>query len=323
MTKKALCILICSLGLSCAALAQTFPARPIRLVVGYAPGGPNDILARLLAQKLAERLGQNVIVDNRPGADSIIATEMVARSAPDGHTLLMTTGSHTMHPSVYNKLPYDIVRDFAPIMIVAATGYIVVVHPSVPVASMKELIALAKAKPGQLTYASAGAGGPNHLGVELFKSMAGIDMVHVPYKGGAPAITDLVGGQVQLMFSAMAPALPQVKAGKLRALAVSSARRSAAVPELPTVAEAALPGFEVTGWYGLMAPAATPRRTVDRLHSELVAILKLPDVAERLLAIGVEPVGDTPEQMLAYMKTEIAKWSKVTKASGISLGAVQ
>jgi tripartite-type tricarboxylate transporter receptor subunit TctC len=316
-------MVICSLSVSCAALAQTSSTKPIRLVVGYAPGGPNDILARLLADKLVDRLGQSVIVENRPGADSIIATEMVARSAPDGTTLLLTTGSHTIHPSVYTKLPYDIVRDFAPIMVVAATGYILVVHPSVPVSSVKELIALAKAKPGQLSYASAGAGGPNHLGMELFKSMAGIDMVHVPYKGGAPAIADMVGGQVQVMFSAMAPALPQVKSGKLRALAVSGAKRSSAVPDLPTVTEAGLPGYEVTGWYGLMAPAGTPRSTIDRLHNELSAILKLPDVRERLMGIGVEPVGDTPEHMRDYMKAEIAKWAEVVKVSGIVPGAVQ
>lgn len=276
----------------------------------------------MLGQKLAESLGQSVIVDNRPGADSIIATQLAARSVPDGHTLLMATASHPMHPSVYTSLPYDIVKDFVPVTIVAATGYILVVHPAVPATTVKELIALAKAKPGQLNYASAGAGGPNHLGTELFNSMAQINMVHVAYKGGAPAITDLVGGHVQVMFSAMAPALPQVKAGKLRALAVTGAKRSAAVPELPTVAEAALPNFEVTGWYGILAPAGTPRRIVDQLSAEIVRILKLPDAQERLTTIGVEPVGDSPEHMAAHMRTELAKWAKVAKGSGISLGSV-
>jgi len=303
-----------------AAMAQTYPTKAIRMVVPFPAGGTTDILARIAGQKLTEALKQQVIIDNRPGAGGNIGTELVAKSPPDGYTLLTDPGSTlTINPSLFAKLPYDPVKDFAPVTILAAVPNILVVHPSLPVKNVKELIALAKAKPGLLNYASTGAGQSTHLSMELFKTMAGIDLVHIPYKGSAPALTDLLGGQVTLMFDNMPSSLPHVQGGKLRALAVSTLKRSPAMPQLPTVAESGLPGFEVSVWFAVLAPAGTPRDIVQRLNAVLVKALQSPDVKERLAGQGAEPVGNTPEAFAATMQRDLVKWAKVVKDSGARL----
>jgi tripartite-type tricarboxylate transporter receptor subunit TctC len=304
------------------AIAQTYPAKAIRFIVGYAPSGPNDILARLVGQKLAESLAVPVTVDNRPGADSIIGTEMAARSAPDGYTIVMVSASATIHPNVYTNMTYNIVRDFAPVTVLAASTYVVVVNSAVPAGSIKELIALAKAKPGQLNFASSGVGGALHLAGELFKSMAGVDMNHVAYKGGAPSMADLVGGHVEVMFSPMVVAVAHIKSGRLRALGVTGAKRWPTMPDVPTVAEAGVPGYEVTGWYGVLAPGGTPRAIIARLNMEISQILKLPDIRQRLAGFDLEPVGNSPEQMASHINMELVKWAKVAKDANISLGAI-
>ena len=304
-------------ALHAAAAAEAYPAKPVRFVVAFPPGGGTDIIARSIAQKLAERLAQQVVVDNRPGAGGNIGTDIVAKSAPDGHTLLMgSAGPLAINASLFGKMPFDPIRDLAPVTLAASTPNVLVVHPSLRAATIGELIALAKARPGEINFASSGHGTPAHLAGELFNSMAGVKMVHVPYKGAAPALADLLGGQVQLMFSTMPPALPHVKDGKLRALAVTSAKRSPAMPELPTVDEIALPGFEANTWHGVVVPAGTPAAIVARLNREIVAILHLPEVVERLSAQGAEPVGSTPEEFAAYIRSETLKWAKVVKESG-------
>jgi tripartite-type tricarboxylate transporter receptor subunit TctC len=300
--------------------AQTYPTKPLRMVVPFPPGGTTDILGRVAAQKLGEALGQQVIVDNRPGAGGNIGTELVAKSPPDGYTLLTDPGSTlTINPSLFAKLPFDPLKDFAPVTILAAVPNLLVVHPSLPVRSVKELIALAKAKPGQLNYASSGAGQSTHLSMELFKSMAHVNMIHVAYKGSSPAITDLLGGHVLLMFDNMPSALPHAKAGKLRGIAVSTARRSPVMPDVPTVAESGLPGFEVSVWFAVLAPAATPREIVERLNGILVKALQSADVRERLSSQGAEPIGGTPADFTAVMKRDLAKWAKVVKDANIKL----
>ncbi len=302
------------------ATAQTenYPNKVIRLVVPYPPGGPADIAARTLAQKLTETWGQQVVVDNRGGAGGIIATELVAKAAPDGYTLLHGTPAGLVINSLLTKkLPYDARKDFTPVGMVVIVPQILVLHPSVPANTLKELIALAKAHPGHLNYASVGTGSPNHLGMELLKSMAGIDMVHIPYKGTAPAMTDLLGGQVQLMFNGMASVVQQVRVGKLKALAVGSAKRSPAAPEVPTVAEAGLPGFEYTTWNGIFAPAGTPRPIVAKLNAAMMKALAAPDVIQRLASEGSEPAADTSEEFAAYVKQEFAKWSRVIRIAGL------
>jgi len=300
--------------------AQTFPTKPIRLVVPFPPGGPADAIARPVAQKLTEALGQPVVVDNRAGATGTIGAGIVAKSPPDGYTLLTDPGSTlTINPSLFAKLAFDPLKDFAPITILAAVPNMLEVHPSLPVKSVKELIALAKSKPGQLNYASTGAGQSTHLSMELFKTMAGIDLNHIPYTGSAPALTDLLGGQVSLMFDNMPSSLPHVKAGKLRALAVSTLKRSPTLPQLPTVAESGLPGFEVSVWFAVLAPAGTPRPIVNKLNTVLVKALQAPDVKERLASQGAEAVGDTPEQFTAQMQRDLVKWAKVVKDSGAKL----
>ncbi len=299
------------------AIAQDYPTRPIKIVVPQSAGGGADILARTVAQKLSEAWGQSVVVDNRPGAAGIIGTELVAKAPPDGYTLVMgAISTHAINRALYKTLPYDPVKDFAPVALVASAPLLVVVHPSVPVNSMRELIALAKAKPGQLFFASAGSGNSTHLAGELFKSMANVDLVHVPYKGATPAESDLIGGQVAVMFTSILSGLPHVKAGKMKALAVTSARRSSIAPDLPTVAESALPGYDVDPWYGLFAPASTPRAIVDKLNREVARILTLPDVKQRFAALGAEPGSGTPQQFGAFVDAEIAKWSKVVADSG-------
>ncbi|MFN9489250.1 MAG: tripartite tricarboxylate transporter substrate binding protein [Betaproteobacteria bacterium] len=316
MKPAAIMLAIWALLLPGAAAAQTYPVKTVRMVVGFPPGGPTDMLARIVAQKLGESWGQQVIVDNRAGASGMIGAELVARAAPEGYTLLMVPVTFAVTPSLFSKMNYDSERDFAAVAQVAAAPFILVVHPTLPVKSVKELVALARARPGQLNYASASTGGMPHLAGELFNLMAGVKMVHVPYKGAAPATTDLLAGQVQLMVNHMLSAMPQVKAGRLRALAVTSTRRSNALPELPAIAET-LPGYEASGWYGLLAPAATPREAVARINSETSRIMKLPEVAQRLAGDGVEAVGTTPGQFAAYLRAEIEKWGRIVKTAGI------
>jgi tripartite-type tricarboxylate transporter receptor subunit TctC len=301
-------------------LAQQYPAKAVRMIVGFPAGGTSDIMARLTGQKLSEAWGQTFIIDNRPGAGGNIGTELVAKAAPDGYTLLVSPGSTlTSNPAVYSKVPFDPVRDFAPVTIIAGVPNALVVHPSVPVNNVKELIALAKSRPGQLAYASTGAGQSTHLSAELLKLSAGINMIHVPYKGSAPALTDVVAGQVSVMFDNLPSVLPFIKSGRLRPLAVSSATRSRALPEVPTVAESALPGFDVTVWFAVLAPAATPRDIVNRLNAEIVKAIKTQDMRERLAQQGADPVGNTPEDFAAVIKRDLAKWAKVVKDANIKL----
>jgi len=300
------------------AAAGNYPSRPIRFIVPFPPGGGNDITARTLAAKLTEAFGPQVVVDNRPGAGGVIGAELAARAVPDGHTLFLGgVGSHAVNPNLHRRLPYDPLRDFAPVSLAASAPLVLVVHPSVPASQVKDLIALARARPGRLNFASNGAGGSSHLAAELFKLSAGVDLAHVPYKGFAGAATDLLSGQVQLMFSSMVPMVPQVRAGKVRALAVTSARRSPALPEVPSIAEAGLPGAETGSWYGVLVPSATPVAIVLRLNREIVRIVKLPEVNDRLAAEGAEPIGSTPEAFAAHIRSELARWRKVIDAAGL------
>ncbi|HUP29915.1 MAG TPA: tripartite tricarboxylate transporter substrate binding protein [Usitatibacter sp.] len=286
-------------------------------MVPYPAGGPLDIVARLLAQKVAENTGQPVIVDNRPGAGGNIGADLVAKAAPDGYTLLMgAVATHAINPALYAALPFDPARDFVPIIQVASTPNVLVVNPAIPAASVQEFIAHAKRNPGKLDFGSGSTGSAGHLAGELFKSMAGVDMTHVPYKGAAPAMQDLVSGQIHLMFDNLASALAQVRAGKVKALAVTTAMRSALAPELPTIAESGLPGFDISTWFGVFAPAATPRPALDRLHAEFSRALASPDVRERMLALGAEPVGGTPAGFAAYIRSEAEKYARLVKSSG-------
>jgi tripartite-type tricarboxylate transporter receptor subunit TctC len=290
------------------------------MIVAVPPGGPADTLARLVAPKLTESLGETVVVDNRPGANGIIAYDMTARATPDGYTFTAVAAGVVINVSLYAKVPYDPFRDFVPLTLGITVPNILVVHPSVPAKSVKELIALAKAQQGKLAFASAGNGTSGHLALELFRMTSRIDVVHVPYKGGGPALAEVLGGQVQALFSIALAAMPHVKAGKLRALGITSAKRSPVAPDLPTVAEAGgMPGFEVIGWFGWLGPAGMPRPIVQRLNSELVRALKLPDVRDRLLSQSTEPVGNTPQEFAAFMKREHAKWAKVIKAANVRI----
>ena len=299
------------------ACAEAYPTKPIRFVVPYPAGGPLDTVARLLAQKVSESVKQPVIVDNKPGAGGNIGADAVAKSAPDGYTILMgAVATHAINPSLYASIPYDPVRDFAPITQIASTPNVLVVNPSIPAGNVREFIAYAKANPGKLNFGSGSSGSAGHLAGELFKSLAGIDMTHVPYKGAAPAMQDLVGGQIQLMFDNLASALGQVRAGKVKALAVTTAQRSSLAPELPTIAESGLPGFDISTWFGLFAPAATPRDVLERLHAEFTRALASPDVRERMLNLGAEPVGSTPAEFAAYIGSEARKYARLVKASG-------
>jgi len=306
-----------ALVVAAATSAQPYPAKPIRVIVAFAPSGIADFAARSVSKKLSESLGVPVIVENRPGAGGITGAEVVAKSPPDGYTLLVTSISHTINPSVRKNLPFDAVRDFAPVTLITDAPNFLVVHPSLPVKSVKELIALARGRPGQITYASSGAGTSTHLSGELFKSLARIDIVHVPYKGGGPAVIDLVGGHVQMMFSTLPSVLQQVRAGKLRGLAVTGARRFPAAQEFPIMIEAGVAGFEVSGWSGMFAPAGAPREAVSRLAAEIGKILRAPELKERFFVQGAEPVGNTPEEFAAFVLSEIAKWKKVVAASGM------
>jgi tripartite-type tricarboxylate transporter receptor subunit TctC len=296
--------------------AAEYPARPVRLVVAFAPGGSVDVVARLLAQKLGERWKQQVVVDNRPGAGGNVSAELVARSQPDGYTLYMTSAALVVNPSLYGAVPYDPVRDFAPISLVATVQSVLVSHPALPVRSVKDLVALAKRRPGQINYVSTGSGTSGHLIMELFKSMAGIDIVHVPYKTIGQAYADLVSGQVPLFFPTAPGALPHIQAGRIRPLGVAGAARSAALPGVPTIAESGVPGFQANTWYPLLAPARTPKPVVDTVHRDLLLVLGLPDVRERLTGTGIEIVGGSPEQLAAHIRDEIPKWARVIKQSG-------
>ncbi|HEV8518269.1 MAG TPA: tripartite tricarboxylate transporter substrate binding protein [Burkholderiales bacterium] len=295
---------------------QAFPSKPIRMVVPFAAGGGADIVARALGQKLNEAYRQPVVVDNRAGGTTIAGTDMVAKAAPDGYTLLMATSGHVINPSFFAKLPFDAIKDFAPVTQVTSQAYIFGVYPGVPAKSVSEFVALAKSKPGQLNYASGGNGNATHLGAELLKDLAGIDLVHVPYKGGGPALIALISGEAAMLFSNISFTLPQIKAGKVRALAVTSAKRSLVAPELPTVAEAGVPGFELTSWYGVLAPAKTPKVIIASLHDEIVKGLNAPDLKARLANDGNEAVGSTPEAFAAYIAAEIPKWARVINKSG-------
>jgi len=317
--KRIFSALICSVGVACAAsaLAQGWPEKPVRFVVGFTPGGPSDILARALGQKLADSWGQQVVIENRPGAGGNIAAELVAKSAPDGTTWLLGNNSIlATNQSLYAKLAYDPVKDFAPVALVAIQPNILVVNPSVPASSVKELIALAKAKPGALNYASSGSGAAAHLAGELFKAMTGVEMVHVPYKGAQPALTDVIAGQAQLMFATSASVIPYIKAGRLRALAVTTSQRSGTVPELPTLSESGVPGFEAITWHGVVVPSATRGALVERLNADIVRVLRMRDLRERLESLGAELAPGTPQDFAEYIAREIPKWAKVVKDSG-------
>jgi tripartite-type tricarboxylate transporter receptor subunit TctC len=299
-------------------LAQSYPSKPIRCIVTWPPGGAVDIIARIIGQKLTESWGQPVVVDNRPGATGIIGMDIGAKAAPDGYTIIVTA-LHviTLNPNVFKKLPHDVIRDFAPVALLARSQFVLLVHPSVPAKSVQEFIALAKSKPGQINYGSIGLGSSFHLSMEMLKSMAGIDMTHVPYKGSAPSLTALVSGEVSAAFDQSATALPYIKAGKLRALAVTGPKRSPEMPDLPTMVEAGVPGYEATGGFGALAPAKTPKEIVTKLNAEIMKILHMPDVKERFFGFGLEILDNTPEQFAAIIKAEIAKWAKVVKEANI------
>jgi len=297
-----------------------YPGKPIKLIVPSSPGSGPDIMARAIGQKLAQAWGQPVVIDNRPGAGGSIGSEAAAKSPPDGYTLIMgNAGSHAVNASLYKRLAYDPVKDFAPVTLVSSAPNILIVHPSLPVKSVKELIALAKAHPGELSFGSGGNGSTAHLSGEMFRTLAGISIVHVPYKGAPAAVLGVVTGEISLAILNLPPALPHVRSGKLKALGVSTARRSAAVPDLPTIAEAGLPGYEATAWYGVLAPAGTPREIVMKLNGEIVNSLRTSEMKKRITAYGGEVVGSTPEEFAAVMKADIAKWVRVVKASGASI----
>ena len=302
------------------AQAQNYPSKPIRIIVAYTPAGTTDILARAIGQKMSESWSQPVIVENRPGAAGNIGTELAAKATPDGYTLIMgTAGTHGINVSLYRKLNWHSLRDFAPVSLAAMVPNIMVVNNSLPIKSVKELIAYAKANPGKLSYGSPGNGSTAHLSMELFKSMTGTNLVHIPYKGSAGVLADVMGGQIAVTIDNMPVYLPQVKAGKIRALAVSPAKRSTAAPDIPTIAEAGVPGYDSGAWFGLLAPAGTPRAIVEKLSVETARILKLPDVSKRISELGAEPVGSTPAQFTALIKDEIAKWAKVIKDANVEL----
>ena len=299
--------------------AQDYPTKPIRLVVPFAPGGGTDTLARILAQKLTERFGQQVIVDNRSGAGGTIGTDIVAKANSDGYTLAMVISSHAINPSLYQKLPYDSIKDFSPVILIDNAPRLLVVHPSVAAKSLQELVALAKAKPNQLNYGSGGNGTSGHLAGELLNTMAGIKLTHVPYKGGGPLLIDLLGGQVQLTFGSPPTTLPHVQTGKLRALAVTSAKRTPLAGSLPTMQESGLPGYEAVEWNAMLAPAGTPRPIITKLNSELQRLLEQPDMKQTLAKQGLDTIGGTPEQCAAHLRAEMAKFAKIVKQAGIRI----
>ena len=312
--------LLAACCMAACASAQPYPTKPVRLIVPYPPGGGNDTLARLFGAKLTEAWGQQIVVDNRGGAGTTIGTSLAARAVADGYTILLSSiATHAISPNLYSKPGYDPIRDFAPITLLATAPTVLCVNPTVPVNSVRELIALAKAKPGDFRYASGGNGTPPHINAEVFKSVAGIDLLHVAYKGGGPALVDLMAGRVQAMLDTAASAMPHVRSGKLRALAISAPRRSPELPDLPTFAEAGLPQYDTNAWYSMHAPAGTPADIVRRLNRELVAILKDPDILARFKQLSTEPVGNSPEEFGAFVKAELEKYARVIKAAGIRL----
>ena len=312
-------LVVAAVLLACGALAQaqTYPSKTVRLIVPFPPGGSTDILARAIGQKLSEAWQQQVIIDNRPGAGGIIGTELGARAPRDGYTLLMGSGAPlTIVPSLYEKLPYDVQKDFAPITVVATVPNVLALHPSVPAKTVKELIALAKARRGALTFSSNGAGAPGHLAGELFKSMTGVEMLHVPYKGSAPATTAVISGEVAMTFTTTPPVLPHAKAGRIRIIAVTTLRRIAQLPEVPTVAESGLAGYEAISWFGLVAPAGVPAAIITKINADAVAALNTREMQERLTDQGAQPRPMTPDQLAAFIRSETAKWAKIVKLSG-------
>ncbi len=311
-------VVVACAGLPVPALAQSWPAKPVRVIAASSPGSGVDIVARILAQRLAVQLGQPVVVDNRAGAGGNLGAEVAARAPADGYTLFMGTPAHTINPSLYRRLAYDILKDFAPIGLVTTGQYVLVVNPSVPARDLKSLIALARARPGQLTYASAGTGNATHLAGELLRAQAKVDLLHVPYKGSGPALADVVGGHADTMFSNLTAALPFIKSGKLRAIAVGGASRAAAAPAVPTLRESGLPAYEINAWFGLLAPAGTPPEIVARLNAELAGALKASEVRERLAGEGAEPAPGTPEQFARLLRAEVALWAQVVRSAAIT-----
>ena len=308
---------LCLLASTSPLHAQTYPAKPVRIIVGYPPGGTVDFMGRIVATKLSEIFKQQVIVDNRPGGGTVIGTEIVARAAPDGHTLLMANIAFGANPALVEKLPYDTVKDFAPVSLVALLPSFLVVHPWLPVRSVRELVALAKAKPGQLSYASAGNGSLLHLTMERFKAVAGVNILHIPYKGAAPALSDVLGGQLAIMFIPGPPALQHIKSGRIHALGVTSAARVSLLPNVPTIAESGYPGFELYDWEGIIAPANTPAPVIARLNAEINTILSTPEVKEYIMSQGANATGSTPEELAQRIRNEIAIWADVVKKSGM------
>ncbi len=315
ITKLAIAVLAALAALP--AVAQNYPTRAIRLVVPSSPGGGTDITGRIVAQKLSEQLGQTVVVDNRAGAGTIIGNDIVAKAPPDGYTLLMGLSTLAINPSMYEKMPYDALKDFAPVSLAVMSPNVLTVHPSLPAKTVKEFIALAKTKPGTITYGSAGQGTSPHLSGELLKVLAKIDIVHVPFKGSGQSVISSLAGEIASNFPSVPTAMPYIKAGKLRALGVTTAKRTQALPDVPSIAEAGVPGYEATQWFGVLAPAGTPRPIIDKLNAEMVKLLKSPDVRERFIADGTDPAPTTPEEFAAYIKSETDKWTKVIKAAGI------
>src|SRR4051812_13612849 len=311
-------VLPCLISVTAAAAVESYPTKAIRFIVPFPPGGGNDTMARAFGQKMTEDFGQQVVIDNRAGAGGNIGAETAARARPDGYTLFLGgVGSHGINPNLQTKLPYDPVKDFAPISLIASAPLVIVVPPSLPIKSVADLVQYAKARPGELNYASSGSGTIAHLSAELLNSMAKIKLEHVPYKGTGPALTDLLGGRVQVMFNSAVSILPQVRSGKLRAIAMTAAKRSSAMPDLPTVAESGVPGYEAASWYGVLAPARTPSPIVGRLNAEIVAIARMPDVRERLAADGADPIGSSPEAFAAHIKRELARWARVIEEAHI------
>ena len=313
-------LMVCSAAHAAApAGGPDYPSRPLRVIVPWVVGGGTDIVARIVTPKLTEALGQQILIDNRPGANGIVGSEIAARATPDGYTMVLEAVEHVINASTYAKLPYDTIKDFAPVGLVAAHSLVLIVPPSFPASSVKELAALAKSKPGELNFGSWGEGSLAHLSGELFKNSAGLTMTHVPYKGAPQAIIDMLGGRLPLMFTTMPTGAPQVKQGRLRALAVTNREREPLLPEVPTMIESGYPGFEVDSWRGLYVPAGTPKAIITRLNRELVKVLQMPDVKERIVAAGFAPVSGTPEALDAFGKAELAKWSKVAKSAGVRI----
>jgi tripartite-type tricarboxylate transporter receptor subunit TctC len=318
LRSSAACLLVLSPG-SVVSAAENYPARPIRFILPYPPGGGNDFIARVLATKLAESISQQVVIDNRGGAHGIIATELTAKAPPDGYTIFMAGTGHAINPYMYKKLPYDSVKDFAPVSLAAVAPNILVLHPSVPAASIRELIALAKAKPATLSFGSAGGGGNTHLAGELLKLLADINIVHVPYRGTGPAVNDLLGGQINMLFAPAQVVTQHIAAGKLRMIGTTGAERSSLFPDFPTIAETGLPGYSSLGWFGMFAPAATPRLIVEKVSADVGKVLALPEARQRLVEVGAEPAPNTPNVFAAFVKQDIVKWLDLARRAGINL----